>query len=419
MKIRTATFKEVFPKYSLRAYQKKAVNQILQSLQKHRYALLHAPTGAGKTRMAMAAISMHFRKKGPTMVLWLAPTRELVVQAAQDFETAWNHHGDVPATVIQWRGGGERFSHGTTIKRNTLLVASLQMAVDKVNVNAWIKKSLHDRVDLVVFDEAHQSIAPTYRELVNEVVTAKGQSRSLLGLSATPGRFLIEESKELVAMYGGNKVGIGDGENPVQFLQQKGYLAKPVFTTHGFPGLLEPKNPTESDYSRDEMDALGGVAERNEKIKDVVLKLFNDGHRRVICFTPSIESTENCAEMVSQAGVAYSWAISGDTNKNDRDHIVRTFCRPISDMPSQQVIFNCNVLTTGFDAPEISATVICRPTKSAILLQQMIGRALRGPESGGTKEAQIHMLVDDSFKDFSNLVDLFSKWDQLWDSETD
>ena len=155
--------------------------------------------GAGKTRMAMSAIAMWLREREAGMVLWLATTKELVAQAAHDFKSAWECQGDVDAAVIQWRGGGERFEHGTTIRRNTMLVAGLQMAGQGVSTNAWIERSLHQRVGLVVFDEAHHSVAPSYRDLVENIVTADGTERPLLGLSATPGRACPQRKAKALA----------------------------------------------------------------------------------------------------------------------------------------------------------------------------------------------------------------------------
>ena len=350
------------------------------------------------------------------MVLWLAPTTELVMQAAQDFRAAWECHGDVDAAVIQWRGGGERFSHGTTIRRNTLLVASLQMAERSVHTDSWIERSLHDRVSLVVFDEAHQSMAPTYRQLVESVVTAGDVNRSLLGLSATPGRAIAEESRELAAMYDEHKVGVGDGENPVRYLVSKGYLAHANFQMHPFQGSTSPPSGGQ-DYSDDALSSLGEDESRNLRIVEIVRGLFREGHQRVIVFTPSVESAEKCASLLRGDEFPLAFAVSGATPRDHRNHYIRTFTTPIASLDACQALFNCNVLTAGFDAPETSAAVIGKPTKSAVRLQQMIGRALRGPESGGSEQAEIHMLVDDTFKDFVNLADLFCQWDSLWDPD--
>ena len=181
------TFVEVQPEYSLRHYQREAVVRAWRELKKHRRVLLHAPTGSGKTRMAMSMVSMHLRERGPTMVLWLAPTSELIMQAAQAFQDAWRHHGDSVAAVIQWWGEGERLSHSMALKRNTVLVAGVHMAVQSTDANPEGLQLLRDKATLIVFDEAHQSVAPTYRGLVEGVLNAAESDCLLLGLSATPG----------------------------------------------------------------------------------------------------------------------------------------------------------------------------------------------------------------------------------------
>ena len=412
--VNSSTFTEIDPRYSLWPYQKRAVNEILECLSRHKRALLHAPTGAGKTRMAMSFITSHLRQHGPTMVLWLAPRKELIEQASKDFQTAWNFHGDVPAVAIEWHGRGESFSHGTTIDRNTMLIAGLPMAERSVRVNEWIERSLHDKVGVVVFDEAHQAVAPSYRELVENLVKAGGASRSLLGLSATPGRADWEESKALAQMFGGHKISVGDGSNPVHYLQSKGYLAKANVILDSFCGSPKPPDSGQN-YSNETLSRLGADNVRNQRIIEIVMDLFEQGHRRVLAFTPSVDSAKTCAAKLREVGYKHSNAVSGTTKPEIRDHYIKTYSIPLRDSPDPQVIFNCNILTAGFDVPQTSAAVIGRPTKSLVRLQQIMGRALRGPKSGGNESADIRILADDSYEEFTTLANLFRTWDRLWE----
>lgn len=391
------------------------MDAVLSTLRNHERVLLHAPTGAGKTRMAMSVVSMHLRQNAPTMVLWLAPTKELVEQAANAFRVAWEAQGDIKAAVIQWRGGGERFTYGTTIRRNTVLIAGLQMAGQSISASQWIEQSLLDRVSLVVFDEAHHSVAPSFRNLVEGILADAGvANRRLLGLSATPGRANPEETRALVEMYEGRKIPIGDGGNPVRYLVDEGYLARAVIETHRYEASPAPGGQG-AEYSDRALSHLGEDRERNEQITGLVQRLFDEGHKRVIAFTPSVDSAEECAAAMRSRGYSYVHAVSGRTPAETRDHYTRTFQKSVSSIPAPQTLFNCNVLTAGFDAPEISAAVIGQPTKSAVRLQQMVGRALRGPESGGTEEAAIHMIVDESYSEFADLADMFCQWESLWD----
>jgi len=61
------------------------------------------------------------------------------------------------------------------------------------------------------------------------------------------------------------------------------------------------------------------------------------------------------------------------------------------------VLCNYGVLTTGFDAPSVRCVVVARPTASPILYEQMVGRGMRGPEFGGTKQCLV-IDVDDNIE---------------------
>ncbi len=418
MESRVPTFELVTPDHDLRDYQREAVTRVMCDLHDHGRVLLHAPTGSGKTRMAMSVVSLHMRERGPTMVLWLASSGELVEQAADAFQTAWRSHGDISAAVYQWRGGGESFSHGMTFNRNTMLVAGLKMAVLGADSVSRVLETLRCKASLVVFDEAHQSVAPTYRNLVEKVLGAGSQGGKLLGLSATPGRAIPEETKALAEMYGERKVGIcPPGVNPIQFLESKGYMAKANFLYRHIKGTPAPQNRGE-DYSEPDLKSLGDDDVRNQTIVDMVNELFDNGHRRVIAFTPSVESAMQCAKQTRKAGYKYAHAVHGGMKSDSRGHILNTFRLPTTKINEPQVVFNCRVLTEGLDVPQTSAVVIGKPTKSHVLLQQMIGRALRGPESGGDPEADIYLLVDESYEEYANLATMFSRWDVLWEPET-
>ena len=66
-------------------------------------------------------------------------------------------------------------------------------------------------------------------------------------------------------------------------------------------------------------------------------------------------------------------------------------CRYISEFRAKKIKVLCNVdiLTAGFDGPEVDAIVIARDTGSYVLYTQMVGRGLRGPKNGGTDECRV------------------------------
>ena len=77
------------------------------------------------------------------------------------------------------------------------------------------------------------------------------------------------------------------------------------------------------------------------------------------------------------------------------------------------VLINFGVLSTGFDAPEIQALIIARPTSSLILYSQMIGRGLRGLRVGGNKEV-IVVDVKDNFSAYGDLDAMYGHFSGYW-----
>ena len=82
------------------------------------------------------------------------------------------------------------------------------------------------------------------------------------------------------------------------------------------------------------------------------------------------------------------------------------------------MLCNCEVLTTGFDAPKVSHVVMARPTVSQVLYEQMVGRGLRGVAFGGTATCTILDCQDD-FGNAPTRPELgYRRFRRLWRQET-
>ncbi len=93
--------------------------------------------------------------------------------------------------------------------------------------------------------------------------------------------------------------------------------------------------------------------------------------RQGILFAPDVPSTFAFSEALEAVGVT-SAVITGETPTDERRAIYAAY--RAGDI---QVLCNCMVLTEGFDMPQASCAVICRPTSNAGLYVQMVGRVLR------------------------------------------
>lgn len=382
----------------------------------HGRTVIHMPTGSGKTRTAMHLVARALNEFEPGVIVWLATSRELLEQAAETFEVAWTSLGNRSVELHRFWGGRTPVPDDL---QDGLLIAGLG------KLHAWRERDslaflkLSARVRLVVMDEAHQAIAPTYRALIEGLCGAGGEG-ALLGLTATPGRSWSDMAADetLSEFFGGSKVvlEIGDDPNPVKYLLDHGYLAKPQFQQIEYSPAIRP-SPAElkklaklDDYSDETLDKLAADTARNLAILDATQALLARGHRRIILFAVSVDHAQDMAAGLAAHGVL-SAVVSGGTPLARRASILKAFKSP-STRP--QVLCNFGVLTTGFDAPQTSAAIIARPTKSLVLYSQMVGRATRGPLAGGNEACEILTVHDPAYPGFGDIAEAFFNWEDVW-----
>ncbi len=378
-----------------------------------RRVVAHLPTGAGKTRIAthVACHMLNGRDEKDALVIWLASTEELCEQAAEALERAWRHLGTREATVSHYWGEHQQDLGDLP---GGFLVAGLSKLWGVARRDSVWSPRLAKRAAGVVFDEAHQAVARTYAFLTEQLI---GAATPLLGLTATPGRqaTLSDEDYTLADMFAKRKVSIDPQghDNAVTYLIASGYLSEPHFVTREFPGDGVPiESALEDDYSKEILDKLGQDEARNRKIVEWAKEAIAR-HRRVIVFCPSVESAHKCEDLLRVIGIDAS-AITAETPPERRSEIIRRYRE---DSAQGRIILNYGVLTAGFDAPKTTCVIIARPTKSLVLYSQMVGRALRGPNVGGTRWAEILTVVDMNLPGFGSVTDAFKNWEALWSTK--
>ena len=412
--------KVVRAKYGLFPHQRRVADRVYDAIKGgHGRVVLHMPTGAGKTRTAMHIVSQYMAMTEPSLIVWLATSRELLDQASDAFEHAWSFLGNREVEIVRFWG-----DYSTDLEQVTegFVVAGLQKihalkTRDHIGLLRFAKS-----IKLVVVDEAHQAIACTYREVI-DILSETGTNNALVGLTATPGRTWsdIAADERLSKFFGEKKVMLEakGWEDPVAFLMQRGYLAKPKFrklevaSTHGVNSLIEKKNYGD-DYDPILLEELASQSNRNVVILDEIRRLISAGHRRIIFFSSSVRHAEVIAATLTALGID-GRAVTAKTGSTSRLRAIKEF-RASSSKPL--VLCNFGVLTTGFDAPNTSAAVIARPTKSLVLFSQMVGRATRGPKAGGNTTCEISTVVDIGLPGFGDIAEAFTNWEDVWHDQS-
>jgi DNA repair protein RadD len=333
-------------------YQADIVSQIADLQRGER--LIALPTGAGKTRTAVTAVLARTAHGGVRRAVWLAPTTELVEQAFDTTRDLWRDFGTLDRLLLTRKLDVPADWSGPTVTFSTPQA-----------VHARVVRRRADFIfDLVVFDEAHQLGADTFRAAVASVRDL-GEV-PLIGLSATPGRVDSRETEDLVQLFSGNLITSSLLDpNPVRTLQRRGVLAR-----------LEFRRLTKRPVN-------AGDEVRRLRIGLNACRTLVRNPSRVLVFTASIAGAIVLAEALRTFGVAAASVHSG-LSRQDRVQRLADFARGDLD-----VVTNQRLLATGYDCPAITDLLLLSPVSSPILFEQMVGRAARGPLTGGARTATV------------------------------
>lgn len=377
---------------------------LLASGTRRRRAVISLPTGGGKTRVTVeAAVRLVLAPAGPTRsVLWIAQTDELCEQAVQAFRQVWVNLGARRTNMrIARLWGGNPNPTQLQPDRPVVVVASIQTLNNRVGAADldWLRKP-----GLVVVDECHHAITPSYSTLLRwldaEAPRPGATPRDeppIVGLSATPFRTDDDESQRLARRFDSRWLP-SDQEQLYARLRAQGVLARAQYESlDSGVGLTDDEltrlgrlgEPWEGLDFENLLEAinqrLAGDARRNERLVECIEA---SAERSILFFTNSVAHAEEMAARLNLAGIGAA-AISGSTPTVARRYFLERF-------QSGQIRVLCNhsVLTTGFDAPRTDLLLIARQVFSPVRYMQMVGRGLRGEKNGGTASCRIVTVVD-------------------------
>ncbi|WP_420462673.1 DEAD/DEAH box helicase family protein [Candidatus Palauibacter sp.] len=382
-----------------------------------RRGMISLPTGSGKTRVAVQALVEQMRDgELDSGILWVADRDELCEQAVESWMQVWSRIGAPKALHISRFWGGQRTPE--RIPGPHVVVATIQTLRARFSRQQPADDVLRD-IGIIVFDEAHRSIAPTFTSVMQELGLTRWQRSHepfLIGLTATPYRgYNADETEWLARRYASNRLdhgafARGDPEYIVKELQDGQVLAE---VDH------ETIEGGDFSLSSDEISAMRAAPwlprsaeDRLARDADRTTRIL-DGYRRYILpewptliFATSVEHAGMLSALLSTGGIR-ARAVSGQTEVSTRRRVVEEFRN--GDI---QALVNYAVFREGFDAPKTRAIVVARPVYSPNLYFQMIGRGMRGPKNGGNDRCLV-LNVRDNIRNFDRAL-AFSELDWLW-----
>jgi len=349
--------------------------------------LVQMPTGAGKTFTALEALVDAFRAPNhQKFIVWLVDSNELAEQALESFRFLWTVKGDRKLMVSRLFGGF--MPDFQTLLEGGMVFASFDKfhsALSNSTHSGHLSiRHLIRNTDILVVDEAHASVAKTYRDCIDAFIFT--DHTSVMGLTATPGRANPMETEELADVFSKNLITLRDKagkvvDDPIRFLQKGKYLAE-------LKGELLETGVNINDAAEETIcRRLAADPERNKRILDQI-ELAHKARESTVVFACSLDHVYALKVLAKTREVPCD-LIVGATPQSERLEILNRFKKR-----EFFILINLEILSTGIDIPKMQRLLITKPIGSPILYSQIIGRALRGPNNGGNDVNTVVNLKD-------------------------
>ena len=317
-------------KTELYEHQEISLAQIEERREKGiRAFLIVLPTAAGKSRIVEEDIQKFAAGKEQFRALILAPNTNIIAD--------WKERIDKDLQPLQDRIDIKTYSYA---------------------VRHYHEKT-RDYYSYIVVDEAHHAVAPMLKRVIQYYAP-----EFLVGLTATDQR---PDKKRLEEIFGNYTT-----ELSLKDAMEKGVVARANVYRIETNIDLSHVRFNGKDYVNADLEKSVRVTSRNELIVNVLKDYFAEGDagkRQGIIFCINKAHTKEMARLLNTAGIS-AQDYSGDTKHPEKvmqefkEHKIRFLCA-------------CDMISEGWDYPELGILVMARPTLSKVLYLQQIGRGLR------------------------------------------
>jgi DNA repair protein RadD len=334
----------------LRDYQQRSINQLYDWLSHNSgNPCLVLPTGAGKSHVIAALCKDALQSWPETRILMLTHVKELIEQNAQKMRQHWPN---APMGIYSAGMGQKILGEPITFAG----IQSIRKHADQVG-----------HVDLVIIDECHlvnHNDEGGYRTFLSDIYRTNPNVR-VIGLTASPYRlghgYIIEKPAifdELIEPV------------TIEELINKGYLMPLRSKVTQILLDITGVHKRGGEYIERELQQAVDTDAINQRVVSEIKTLAGD-RKAWLLFCAGVQHAEHIAGELKAQGITAE-CVTGATPKAERDRILSEF-----KAGKIQALTNANVLTTGFDYPDIDLIAMLRPTMSPGLYVQMAGRGLR------------------------------------------
>lgn len=391
-------------------HQKRAMKK-LDEVNKHDSfsEIISIPTGGGKTFVSAYWLLKNAVNEGKK-ILWIAHRKILLDQALNTFKNhaikkELTNREDFSFCIVSGDAKNHSRLNDLKIDDDILIISkeSLGYGIEKNEKFAkWISST--DPLYMVI-DEAHHATARGYQSIL-KYIKSRVRNLKLIGLTATPFRTNEKENSLLREIFNNKllfKVDLSD-------LIKNKFLATPEFK-YIPSGFSWNEKISSADLKRISFNdslpenIMNGMIDnypRNNRIVQTYIKDYKKYGQTIVFalnVTHAIQLSNTFNDAFKKEGLdlkADYVVTKTDSNLQSSSNSNEENANKIEDFRQEkiQVLVNVQILTEGVDLPKTKTVFLTRPTISRTLMTQMIGRALRGGQSG-TESAYIVSFIDE------------------------
>lgn len=343
-------------------------------------SIIVAPTAFGKS-----IVIAHIAKGIGEKVLVLQPSKELLEQNYEKFVYFGGEASIYSASMGQKELGDVTYA----------TIGSIVSIGNKFR-ELGIKKVIIDECDRYPRDKSGM-----LRRFIESM-----KATHILGLTATPLKLQSNMGdsgpySKLVMLTNRSKLGTFFKHilyvSQIQEIVKMGFWTPLKYQSYDFDTGALVFNSSGAEYTNESI----AKAYENQNIEDKIVKKIREieDRKAILVAVPTIEQATRLAGRIPMAAI-----VTGETPKGERDRIIDEFRTQ-----KLRVIVQVNVLTVGFDYPELDCLITARPTASISWWYQFVGRGTRIHQN--KKDCLIVDFVG-SVERFGKVEDLYYKEDE-------
>lgn len=324
----------------------KMQEEALKSLKKLRdnnkdKALLISATGTGKTFLS----AFDVKSFKPKRLLFIVHRRNIAEAALRSFKYL------IPNVSMG-------IFSGNTKEKDSDFIFSTVQTIHKKEYREMFDR---DAFDYIIIDEVHRAGAQSYQDIVDYF-----KPKFLLGMSATPER---SDDFDIYEMFDHNIA------YEIRLMQAMEYNLLCPFHYYGITDMTI--DGIEID-DKSEFNILTSQLRVDYIIEKINEYGYSGDHVHGLIFCSRKDECEKLSQLFNMRGYK-TIALTGDSSEEMRQKAIDSL--ESNEEDSLDYIFTVDIFNEGIDIPKVNQVVMLRPTESAIVFVQQLGRGLRKNDS--------------------------------------